>query len=349
MKARRPKSKGGQGRKPRKATAKVSQKALRRAHAFVAAFPGREGKGEGDPQDAGVQESMRLNRWLSEQGVASRRKADELIQEGHVEINGEEVTALGTQVRPGDQVRVKGKLIKPVPHLYYLFHKPKGVLCTENPRESRTKVWDLVAPMVPTRVYPVGRLDEESEGLLLLTNDGDFANLVAHPRFGVPKTYVVQLQGELTPEETEQVRRGVYLAEGRVVPSRVRVLRRSKKSSLVEIVLREGLNREVRRIFAKVGHGVRHLKRVRIGGVGLQGLPRGGLRPLTSLERKSLVALAEQGRETADLTKPKRNRTRAKRTGKSGFRPGSPRRTSKARRKKSGRSPFVRGSKDSRR
>jgi len=250
----------------------------------------------------------RLNRWLAERGVASRRRADELIQGGAVEVNGETVLALGRRIVEGDRVRVEGRPVRDVPRLYYLFHKPKGVLCTEDPRETRPRVVDLVAGHVAGRVHAVGRLDEASEGLLLLTNDGEFANRVAHPRYGVPKTYVVRLSGSLAPEHLQKLRRGVHLADGKAVPMRIKVMRRTRQTTTLEVVLSEGRNRELRRMFARVGYGVRDLKRVRIGSLGLKGLPRGRVRPITLAEREALLKLSDETRKprTSRASRPAR-------------------------------------------
>ncbi|MDP7560303.1 MAG: pseudouridine synthase, partial [Planctomycetota bacterium] len=200
----------------------------------------------------------------------------------------------GYLVQEGDVVCVDGKPVKDVRRLYYLFHKPKNVLCTEDPRESRMRVCDLVEPLVAGRVVTVGRLDEDSEGLLLLTNDGDFANMMTHPRYGIPKTYSVLLSGILTVDELEELRNGVWIDSGKVVPESVRIARRSKSQTTVEVCLREGRNREVRRLFARVGHGVKKLQRIRIGNLSLRGVRRGGVRPLTREERDELVQMARQ-------------------------------------------------------
>ncbi|TAH36980.1 MAG: rRNA pseudouridine synthase [Planctomycetota bacterium] len=254
----------------------------------------------------GAAAGVRLNRWLAERGVASRRKADALIESGAVAINGAPVTELGVRVQPGDKVTVNGEAVRDVRKLYFAFNKPKGVLCTDDPRENRTRVRDLVEPLVRTRVYSIGRLDEDSEGLLLLTNDGDFANLIAHPRYRVPRTYVVKVAGQVTTEDLAGLREGVRLAEGRIVPNRVRVLHKSHDNTTLEVMVREGINREIRRIFAKLGHKVRNLKRVRIGPVGLTGVRRGTLRPLREEEREALVALAQGGAEERSRARPRR-------------------------------------------
>ena len=253
----------------------------------------------------------RLNRWLAERGVSSRRKADELIRDGLVAINGRPVTELGVRVQPGDKVTVDGRALRDVPKLYFAFYKPKGVLCTDDPRENRPRVRDLVERQVRARVYPIGRLDEESEGLLLLTNDGDFANRIAHPRYRVPRTYVVKIGGELKQEALAQLRGGVRLAEGKIVPNRVRIIHETRETTTVEVVVREGINREIRRMFAKLGFKVRALKRVRIGPVGLTGVRRGLVRPLTGEEREGLMALAESRGELPEP--PPRPRRRARR------------------------------------
>jgi len=290
---------------PGKGHAKSTTAQRRRAHgAVVAAGSAGEGVAPENP------EGVRLNRWLAERGVASRRKCDALIQEGSVEVNGQILMEPGYRVQPGDTVRVEGRPIKEVRRLYYLFYKPKGVICTDDPRENRTRVSDLVAPLVAGRVYTVGRLDEDSEGLLLLTNDGDFANLIAHPRHGVAKTYLVQVPGHVQVDAIKELRGGVWLADGKVVPERVRISHRAQSYTTVEITMREGRNREVRRLLARVGFKVRNLKRVRIGELGVKGVKRGGIRPLTRAERDELVAAARR-REAEDAgAKPRRRKSK---------------------------------------
>lgn len=278
----------------RKSSGSVPPKVAARAHGEAAAAGAGARRGAKAP-DAPERPGLRLNRWLSEQGVASRRKADELVQEGAVEVNGEVVLAPGYRVQEGDRVRVNGQEVKPARRLYYLFNKPRGVLCTEDPRENRPRVSDLVRGQVAGRVYPVGRLDEDSEGLLLLTNDGEFANMMAHPRYGVPKTYVVHVSGVVSAEDLAKLRKGVYLSEGRAVPESLRVVRRTPQQTVVRVVLREGRNREVRRMFAKMRYGVKSLKRVQIGDLRLQGVPRGRVRFLSVRERDGLLALVGGG------------------------------------------------------
>ena len=271
-----------------------SSGARRRAFGRVAAAgSARDRVGDGDGE-------MRLNRWLAARGVASRRKCDAMILEGLVEVNGELVVEPGRRVKAGDEVRVDGRIVKEVRPLYYLFHKPKGVLCTEDPRENRVRVMDLVEPLVAGRVFTVGRLDEDSEGLLLLTNDGEFANLMAHPRYGVTKTYVVRVNGVVGQDALESLRAGVWLSEGKVVPKRVRISKRARSFTTLEIVMAEGRNREVRRMLARLGFSVKGLKRVRIGTLGLRGVRRGGVRPLSRRERDELVAMATRSESAGE-------------------------------------------------
>ena len=259
----------------------------RRAHGVVSSTTQPESPVQTSSQ------GVRLNRWLAERGIASRRKCDELIFGCSVEVNDRMVTKPGYRVQEGDRVSVDGSAVKEVRRLYYLFYKPKSVLCTEDPRETRPRVCDMVEPLVAGRVYAVGRLDEETEGLLLLTNDGDFANLVAHPRHGVTKTYVVLVNGSLTHDEVKKLRDGVWLSDGKAVAQRVRVIRRTRSTTSLEIQLSEGRNRLIRRMIAAVGRNVRSLKRVRIGSLGMTGLRRGQIRPISRKERDDLVALAQ--------------------------------------------------------
>lgn len=254
-----------------------------------------------------MSDTVRLNRYLAERGIASRRHCDRIIQEGAVEVDGSIVMELGTRVTPGtSEVRVDGVVVADTPRLYYAYYKPKGVLCTESTREKRTRVHDLIAERIPGRVHMIGRLDEDSEGLLLLTNDGDFAQFVAHPRNEVPKTYAVTVRGSLSSAAVAKLRKGLHLAEGRTRPMKIKPLKRTKNFTNLLVTMTEGKNREVRRVFAKLGHPVRQLKRVRIGPVTLEGVRRGGLRKLTTAERRALL------NRTGDIQQPERAGRRRK-------------------------------------
>jgi len=302
--ARRPARKGpgrkGKNKRPAPGSGrgkpKISKRAKRVAHGFVAASDAPQTAVRGGIEDA-PESGVRLNRWLAEQGVDSRRKCDEKIFDGEVTVNGRVVDTPGYRVQEGDDVAVNGQRIRISRRLYYLFYKPRGVLCTNDPRETRTRLCDLVDPMVPSRVYPVGRLDEDSEGLILLTNDGDFSNLIAHPRFGIEKNYVCQVNNSMSGEDLTRLRGGAYIDGVKVVPSNVRILRKSPKTTLMEISIHEGRNREIRRLLARFGLNVKRLKRVRIGHLGVAGVKRGMLRPLSREERDRLVELARAGED----------------------------------------------------
>ena len=183
---------------------------------------------------------------------------------------------------------------------YYLLNKPKGVICTNDRHEARRRAIDLVGDPEAGRIYTVGRLDEESTGLILLTNDGELTNLIAHPRNEVPKTYLAKVRGRIDGVALEKLTRGVHLAEGKTSPIRVRVGKRTQQFSMLSVTLAEGKNREVRRVFAKVGFDVLSLRRTRIGNLSDRGLKEGQWRLLLREELRDLVAVARGEREVAD-------------------------------------------------
>jgi 23S rRNA pseudouridine2605 synthase len=236
----------------------------------------------------------RLNKYLAHAGVGSRRHCDELILRGRVSVAGQVVRELGTKVEPGQQVCVDGQPLKQERPVYWLVNKPPGYLCTNHDPAGRPLAVDLV-PHVPQRVYTVGRLDEDSEGLLLLTNDGDLAFRLMHPRFGVEKTYVVQVAGKPDREEIQQLLKGVWLAEGHVRARRVKRLKSQGESTWLEIVLSEGKNREIRRMLARLGHKVLRLRRIALGPVRLDRLAPGKSRPLKFDEIARLRRASERG------------------------------------------------------
>lgn len=229
----------------------------------------------------------RLGKVLARAGVGSRRAVDELIARGRVRVNGSPAI-LGRRVDPSnDVVEVDGSRVPLDPDLvYYLLHKPAGVLTTAADPHGRPTVLDLVD--VPARVWPVGRLDADSEGLILLTNDGDLTHALTHPSRGVPKTYLAQVRGSVRPAAARTLARGVELDDGTTAPARVVVLDRKKGSSLVEIVLTEGKNRQVRRMLEAVGHPVVHLVRTAIGPLGVGRLKPGTVRKLSPEEIRGL-------------------------------------------------------------
>jgi len=236
---------------------------------------------------------VRLNKLLADHGVASRRQADILITAGKVSVDGEPATELGLRVDPERQkVEIDGVVLKPrgSRRRYYLLNKPSGVVCTNEPRETRPRAVDLITDVRKGRIYTVGRLDEDSVGLILLTNDGEFANRIMHPRYGVQKTYLVKVRGEIDDAALQRVREGVQLSEGRTAGARILVERRGREHSLLTVTIQEGMNREIRRTFAKVGYKVLELRRTRIGPITDRRLKTGRWRELEAEEIRALLA-----------------------------------------------------------
>jgi 23S rRNA pseudouridine2605 synthase len=222
---------------------------------------------------------VRLNKFLADAGLGSRRRCDELIRRGRVALDGRVVTELGVKVEPEQTVTIDGKPLQQQRLVYWLVNKPPGYLCTNFDPGGKPKAVDLL-PHVPERVYTVGRLDEASEGLLLLTNDGQLALRLTHPSYGIRKTYHVLVAGLVTDEELQRMARGVRLSEGTARAVRVHKLGTRGNATLLEIVLAEGKNREIRRMLAKLGHKVMELRRVAIGPIKLDRLKRGKCRKL---------------------------------------------------------------------
>jgi 23S rRNA pseudouridine2605 synthase len=229
----------------------------------------------------------RINKFLAHAGLGSRRHCEGLVLAGRVQIDGAPVRDLATRVEPGQSVTVDGKPIGAETFVYWAVNKPVGYLCTNRDPGGRPTAIDLV-PHVPQRVYTVGRLDDDSEGLLLLTNDGEMANRLTHPRYGIEKTYHVQVAGVPTREEQRQLIDGVWISDGHVKAKSVHRLRLQGKSAWLEIVLAEGKNREIRRMLAKLDHKVVRLIRVGLGPLQLGRLKSGQSRELTGREVKLL-------------------------------------------------------------
>ncbi len=237
---------------------------------------------------------IRLQKLLAQSGVASRRKCEELMLDGLVEVDGEVVTRLGTKVDPRTAViRVDGKRLPPIsPHVYLVLNKPRGVVSTMSDPQGRRTLGDLVADR-PERLFHVGRLDTDTEGLILLTNDGDFAQKVAHPSYELTKTYVAEVTGSVERTTVKRVLAGVTLDDGAVEAHAFKVVSSTKDKSIVELVIHEGRNRIVRRLLDEVGHPVTRLTRTAIGPVRLQGLRSGTLRDLTLGELGVLLDAAK--------------------------------------------------------
>jgi 23S rRNA pseudouridine2605 synthase len=231
----------------------------------------------------------RIQKIISRTGIASRREAEELIKEGVVTVNGQ-VATLGAKADPfNDYVKVRDKLItKLEPPVYLMFYKPKGCLTTMYDPEGRQTIKEYLRGL-KYRVYPVGRLDYNSEGLLLLTNDGDFANHIMHPKNSIPRTYLAKITGNLDEEAIEKLQKGIRLEDGLARVTQIKKVRRLQANSWIEITVNEGRNRLVRRIVQKVGHTVKVLKRIRIGNLYLGAMRAGQLRYLTQDEVKGLL------------------------------------------------------------
>jgi 23S rRNA pseudouridine2605 synthase len=223
---------------------------------------------------------QRLQKVLAAAGIDSRRNCEELIISGVVRVNRKVVDELPAFVDPdNDIITVHGKRIQAARKIYFLLNKPKGVICTNSDPQGRKKAIDIIR--CPERIFCVGRLDVETTGIILLSNDSELANKLTHPRYGLPKTYAVGVKGMITGEQIEKLKKGIWLAEGKTGRAAVKILKRGHRESLIEVTIRQGLNRQVRRMLAKVGLPVKSLKRTRFGKLTSRGLGAGKYRTLT--------------------------------------------------------------------
>ncbi len=236
-------------------------------------------------------EIVRLQKYIAMCGAASRRNAEVLITEGRVKVNDKTVRELGTKVEIGaDKVCLNGKLLKPVNKKYYIMlNKPAGYVSTVNDQFDRPTVIDLIKTEIPSRIFPVGRLDYETEGLLLLTNDGDFTYRVTHPKFNTRKTYIAVIKGGITISGLNKLRNGVKIDDYTTSPAEVEMLEAEGGMTTFKITIHEGRNRQVRKMFEAVGCKVSYLQRISIGKVELGNLPLGRWRHLTSHEVSYLL------------------------------------------------------------
>jgi 23S rRNA pseudouridine2605 synthase len=233
----------------------------------------------------------RLQKILAQAGVASRRQAETLILSGKVKVNGKVVTELGTKADPArDRISVRGKLIQQEVKRTFVFYKPLYVISSMHDPQGRKIVPDYFRD-IPERVYPVGRLDFDTEGLLLVSNDGELANQLLHPRFEVEKEYVATVKGIPDEQSLEALRRGVYLEDGRTAPAKVKLLEKREDSAKIKLTIHEGRNRQVRRMCKSIGYPVMHLVRTRLANINVKGLKRGHYRELTPAEIKGLKTL----------------------------------------------------------
>jgi pseudouridine synthase len=247
----------------------------------------------------------RLQKFLSSAGIASRRQAERMMTEGRVTVNGKAVTELGTKIDPeADAVKVDGKLVHSKQLHYVLLNKPKGCICTMDDPEGRPKVTDLVRG-VKARLYPVGRLDFDTTGALLLTNDGELANALMHPQHRFAKTYVAKLKGIPTEDNMEKLKTGIYLDGKRTAPAEAKILSVKEKNSSIQLTLREGRNKQVKRMCQAIGHPVIRLNRSAYGFLRVDDLAPGAWRHLAAEEVSMLRKASEEGKSHADQTDPR--------------------------------------------
>lgn len=239
---------------------------------------------------------MRLQKFLALSGVASRRGAEELIKEGRVGVNGKIITEMGTSVdEEKDRVTLNGKNVKiETKKRYIILNKPKGYITTAKDNFDRKTVMELVSD-IPERIYPVGRLDYDTEGLLLMTNDGDFANAVAHPKKSIEKVYLARIKGEFDEEKAEKLRSGVVIDKRKTAPAKVKILSSGENFTDVRIVIHEGRNRQVKKMFASVGCFVTALKRTAVGKFTIGNITPGTYREFTKAETALIKAYKNGG------------------------------------------------------
>ncbi len=231
--------------------------------------------------------STRLNKYIASSGICSRRKADELILSGVVVVNNKKITELGYLVNEKDKVFVENKLIHPVKHLYYRFFKPAGYITTSDDEKGRKTIYDLI-PKELWGLKPVGRLDKDSTGLLILTNDGELINELTHPSIKVPKVYIVSVDSLVSPHELEQMAKGIEIEEGKLAYADIQVLEVDKNRTMMKITLYQGMNRQIRKMFEHFGYEVKSLKRVQHATIQLEGLKRGDIKPIKPKQIKEL-------------------------------------------------------------
>ncbi len=235
----------------------------------------------------------RLQKVIAASGYTSRRKAEDLIRAGRVSVNGEVVNELGVKVKKGDTITIDGKALEGENKVYYLFYKPKSCICTLNDEFNRETVVDYFKE-VDERIYPVGRLDYDTTGVLLMTNDGEFANLMMHPSSHLEKIYEVTVSGLVTGETLHKLEKGIYLEGAKTMPCKIKVTGKDTehKTTMLMIKLVEGKNRQVKKMFESMGHRVKRLHRIQVGFINLKGLTPGGYRMLKPQEVKDLRNLA---------------------------------------------------------
>ena len=247
---------------------------------------------------------VRLNKYLASAGICSRRNADELILAGRVRVNDKKIEELGFYVREKDRVYVDNKIVKPQKLEYYKFYKPPGYITTSEDEKGRKTIYDII-PKELHHLKPVGRLDKDSTGLIILTNDGDFINEMTHPSIKVPKVYMVTINGKFTPDDAEKMLNGIEIetdsGEKKIAYAETLPVEINPKSSLIQVVLYQGINRQIRKMFAKLGYEVEHLKRIQHATLTIEGLKKGQVKAIKPRQVKELKAyIAKIKREYAE-------------------------------------------------
>ena len=231
--------------------------------------------------------STRLNKYIASSGLCSRRKADELIESGVVNVNGKIIKELGYIVQEKDKVFVNQKLVRPARHEYYKFYKPAGYITTSDDEKGRKTIYDLL-PESMYSLKPVGRLDKDSTGLLILTNDGELINELTHPSVKVPKIYIVTIESRIHPHQLQEMASGIEIEEGKMAYAYVMVLEADNRHTMMQITLYQGLNRQIRKMFEHFGYEVKSLKRIQHATISIEGLRRGEFKPIKPQQIKEL-------------------------------------------------------------
>lgn len=231
---------------------------------------------------------QRLNKYIASSGICSRRKADELILSGVVKVNGNIIRELGFQVNDKDKVYINDTVICPIKNEYYRFYKPAGYITTSDDERGRKTIYDII-PKSLHKLKPAGRLDKDSTGLLIMTNDGDLINRLTHPSLKVIKVYVVTVEGKINQNDTEILARGIEIEPGKIAFAECAAIEYDGKTSMLHVVLRQGLNRQIRKMFDFIGHPVISLKRIQHATISIEGLKRGQIKPVKPAQIKDLL------------------------------------------------------------
>ena len=234
-----------------------------------------------------MKKGTRLNKYIASSGVCSRRKADELILSGVVSVNGKKVTEMGFSVSEKDKVFIDKNLIRPVKHEYYRFYKPSGYITSAEDENGRKIIYDLLPPEMHN-LKPVGRLDKDSSGLIILTNDGNLINQLTHPSIKVPKVYIVSVEAPLHLHQLEKLAKGIEIEPGKIAYADTKVKESTSKRTIMEITLYQGLNRQIRKMFEAIGFEVSSLKRIQHAIINIEGLKKGQYKPMKPQQVKEL-------------------------------------------------------------